>query len=476
MSLANAVQTSNHEFEFDVFITNMDTSSPAMVNYSFGVNHALGLSNGGTLSYTYIPGSRDIAFSGITGISTIYSEQIRQFKFTTNSSPLNTNPVLLPMGVQMKLARMKVSNTVPFSTCFQPNLSLHMMSGVGYTQCVASCFVLPNTLTLFSIVGAGNAPSATNILGLVGLNLSTPFYLATCQAPVVTTSQVSACNSYAWAATGQTYTASGQYSQNVLTNCVCYNTVILNLTVNQSTSSTQTVSAPGGAYIWSATGMTYTASGTYTATIMNSHGCDSQMTLNLTVVPNQTTLQLHCFIAGYWSGNNTMVSVLENQSVIALPTTCDSIEVELHSSAAPFGKVASTSTVLNKNGMALCSFPPTVGNYYIAVKHRNALETWSANPVPFGAVTVNYDFANAASKAYGSNMSEVSPGVWAFYSGDINRDENIDLLDLLIVETGINNFWFGYYSADLSGDGNVDLLDTPDLETNLYAFIYSQHP
>jgi hypothetical protein len=69
-------------------------------------------------------------------------------------------------------------------------------------------------------------------------------------------------------------------------------------------------------------------------------------------------------------------------------------------------------------------------------------------------------------------------GRWtlALFSGDINQDENIDLLDNGDLDQGISNFYFGYMPSDVNGDGNVDLLDMPILEENITDFIYSIHP
>lgn len=51
------------------------------------------------------------------------------------------------------------------------------------------------------------------------------------------------------------------------------------------TSSISTISACGS-YNWSTTGQTYTSSGTYTSVLTNAAGCDSTLTLNLTVNAN----------------------------------------------------------------------------------------------------------------------------------------------------------------------------------------------
>ncbi|HOZ75744.1 MAG TPA: hypothetical protein PLI38_10860, partial [Flavobacterium sp.] len=90
----------------------------------------------------------------------------------------------------------------------------------------------------------------------------------------------------------------------------------------------------------------------------------------------------------------------------------------------------------------------------------------------------SYDFSNAANKAYGSNQVQVdsSPVRFAFYSGDLNQDENIENTDFTIQEVDITNSEFGDRPADLNGDGVVDNSDADFLINNANNFIYSQHP
>jgi hypothetical protein len=74
-------------------------------------------------------------------------------------------------------------------------------------------------------------------------------------------------------------------------------------------------------------------------------------------------------------------------------------------------------------------------------------------------------------------MKEVAPGVWAFYSGDVNGDGNIDLLDDALMENDVLNFANGCKRTDLNGDGNVDILDLAIFQSNpVGAFIYAKHP
>lgn len=96
------------------------------------------------------------------------------------------------------------------------------------------------------------------------------------------TETASSCGDYVWAANGQTYNATGIYTATFVNAAGCDSVVTLDLTINVATTSTETVTSCG-AYTWSADGNTYSAGGTYTAVLTNSVGCDSVATLVLTI-------------------------------------------------------------------------------------------------------------------------------------------------------------------------------------------------
>jgi hypothetical protein len=154
----------------------------------------------------------------------------------------------------------------------------------------------------------------------------------------------------------------------------------------------------------------------------------------------------------------------------------DDVTIELR--AAADGSLVDTATAaLQTNGTAVASFPTGAsGSYYLVIKYKNAIETWSATPQSVGLTPLTYDFTNAASKAFGNNMKQVSPGVFAIYSGDINQDANVDNLDYSAWEEDANNLQSGYFPTDLNGDGNVDNLDYSIWETNSNNFVYSITP
>jgi uncharacterized delta-60 repeat protein len=88
----------------------------------------------------------------------------------------------------------------------------------------------------------------------------------------------SACNSFTL--NGQTYTSSGTFTQLTSNIGGCDSTITLNLTIRQPSSSSITQSACSS---YTLNGQTYTSSGAYTQVRTNAAGCDSTITLNLTI-------------------------------------------------------------------------------------------------------------------------------------------------------------------------------------------------
>lgn len=182
-----------------------------------------------------------------------------------------------------------------------------------------------------------------------------------------------------------------------------------------------------------------------------------------------TELLLNVMIEGYFDGLNSMRTVLYDLGMSDNPNATDSIEVQLRDPIT-LNVVSSTNTILMKNGLSTCSFPPYTGSFYLVVKHRNAIETWSANPVNLEA-TGYYGFTLGQEKAYGNNLVHMSTGFWAIYSGDVNQDGSIDAFDFLLMEPDIVNGLFGYYSTDVNGDANVDAFDYLLLDPNIVSGI-----
>jgi hypothetical protein len=99
---------------------------------------------------------------------------------------------------------------------------------------------------------------------------------------------------------GQIYTSSGVYRQLRRNVAGCDSTITLNLTINYPSSSTLTTKA---CQTYTLNGQTYTQTGTYIQTLVNSQGCDSIITLNLSINQplNRTIIQTAC---GSYTYNN----------------------------------------------------------------------------------------------------------------------------------------------------------------------------
>jgi hypothetical protein len=187
-------------------------------------------------------------------------------------------------------------------------------------------------------------------------------------------------------------------------------------------------------------------------------------------------VNLKLFIEGYYAGGNTMTPVKANQGVGVSTTLVDDVTVELRDANSPHDLVATASAELQTNGDVSATLPALAGSYYIAVRHRNALQTWSAAAQTVGAVPLTYDFTTAANKAFGDNMKELETGVFGFYSGDINQDGFIEGGDFPFLFNDSDNFFEGFQTTDLNGDGFVEGADFPYLFNNSDNFIEVLRP
>ena len=150
-----------------------------------------------------------------------------------------------------------------------------------------------------------------------------------------------ACGSYTWT-DGITYTSSNSTATDILTNAAgCDSVITLNLTINNSTTGTDVQSACDS-YTWT-DGITYTSSNsTATDTLTNSAGCDSVITLNLTIGNNtgtdvQTACDSYTWTDGitYTSSNSTATFNMVNggangcDSLVTLDLTINTVDVSV---------------------------------------------------------------------------------------------------------------------------------------------------
>jgi hypothetical protein len=145
----------------------------------------------------------------------------------------------------------------------------------------------------------------------------------------------------------------------------------------------------------------------------------------------------------------------------------DTVTVELRNTTAPYTMVDKAKILLDNNGQGTGRFYDAVNEtpYYIVIKHRNAVETWSASSQTFAAGTLSYDFTTGSNKAFGNNLKQIGTK-WCIYGGDVNQDGFVETTDLNLVFNDNVNGATGYILSDLNGDQFTEIEDLNIIFTN----------
>ena len=178
-----------------------------------------------------------------------------------------------------------LTNAVGCDSIITLNLVINQPTSSSVSETACSSFTWAQNGMTYTTSGA-YTDTITNTAGcdsIITLNL-------VINQPTSSSVSETACSSFTWAQNGMTYTTSGAYTDTLTNAAGCDSIITLNLVINQPTSSTVTETACGS-FTWSQNGMIYTVSGAYTDTIPNAVGCDSIITLNLTINTGGTSTE-----------------------------------------------------------------------------------------------------------------------------------------------------------------------------------------
>jgi hypothetical protein len=155
----------------------------------------------------------------------------------------------------------------------------------------------------------------------------------------------------------------------------------------------------------------------------------------------------------------------------------DTARVYLRNISSPYSIVDSAKSVIDSLTLAgsfLFSNAPT-GTYYLQVKSRNGLETWSkaGGQVYTSGSAFSYNFTTASAQSYNSNQILVGTK-YCIYSGDVNADRTVDASDLSQIDNASSIGLSGYVKEDLTGDYFVDALDLSIVDNNVG--VYAETP
>jgi hypothetical protein len=213
-----------------------------------------------------------------------------------------------------------------------------------------------------------------------------------------------------------------------------------------------------------------------------------------TLAPGNRTLNLKLYLQALYAGPGTMnqaqdVDAEFNSWNKFLGTIVDTLSVLLRNATDPWSisYEAHGVNISTDGTMTITGIPAGLsGNYYIVIKHRSSVETWSADPVSFSGSAVSYNFSTAATQAYGSTQVNLNPSgaaVWGLYSGDVDgtepgiQDGYIEFFDLNSIYNGtLSETFYGYQNGDLNGDGFVEFLDLNLVYNNGILNRYMNNP
>jgi hypothetical protein len=232
-------------------------------------------------------------------------------------------------------------------------------------------------------------------------------------------------------------------------------------------------------YIWSYTGTGVTINGTganvtldfeLTATsgqlkVNGNNICGNGAESLLELSPATKTLNLSVFLEGLYNGTNGLVKVqgsLDGESSYDFfpGTISDTLTIQIAQTTAPYTILHTVhGASINVDGtINMSNIPATLtSSYYVIIKHRNHVETWS-QIVSFAGQIIDYSFTDALSKAWGNNMILIGTASCIF-TGDTNSDQYVDGFDLAITFNLNKQGGYGYRLSDINGDGFVDGFD-----------------
>jgi len=219
----------------------------------------------------------------------------------------------------------------------------------------------------------------------------------------------------------------------------------------------------------------------YYRAIVKSGDCSSAYSNEFAVIvyPATKGLNIKLFLEGLYAGNGRMNQAMGAAGPQFNDGIADTIRLELHNASSPYGVVYAFGNLnLHIDGTINALIPGNIiSSYYLVVKHRNSMETWSSNIIDFSENNpVNYDFTTSADKAYGGIMKLMPGNVYAFYAGDVTQDGLIDGSDLSALDNAIIAVQVGYYPEDINGDGHVDGADMAIIDNNSLAVVFVRRP
>ena len=161
-------------------------------------------------------------------------------------------------------------------------------------------------------------------------------------------------------------------------------------------------------------------------------------------------------------------------------TVPDTVRIYLHRTDFANVIVDSATSFLTIGAVATSPFLKALtGNYYIEVRHRNSIQTWSkaGGEAYTRGSSLIFNFVSPVNQAYNNNQYMVDPAPYfGMFGGDIEQNGFVDLNDLTLVYNDATSYVTGYVVTDVTGDNITDLNDILLTYNNSSNFVTVQKP
>jgi hypothetical protein len=243
-----------------------------------------------------------------------------------------------------------------------------------------------------------------------------------------------ACNTYLF--NGQTYTASGIYQDSMMNLFGCDSVVVLQLTINYSDS---VVLSPSACNAYSFNGQTYTSSGTYFDTLLNAMGCDSVVTLYVTITSIDTGVTQTAYsLTSNASGASYQWINCKDQTLIAGATN----QVYTNSAGGSYAVIVtqnacsdtSNCVIITGEGLLETSFNHTIKilpnptNGQFEVELPNAFREASIQIIDILGQVI---YTNKSSKSFPKFVVDLSDKPSGIYIVEVVHDTKSEALKLI---------------------------------------------
>ena len=214
-----------------------------------------------------------------------------------------------------------ITNAAGCDSVITINLTINGTTTSSITEIVCDSYTVPSGDETYTTSGiyTDTIPSAVGCDSIITIDLTINTFSTS-------SIEVTTCDSYTVPSGDATYTTSGIYTDVIPNAAGCDSIITIDLTINYSTtvSITETVC---DSYTVPSGDETYTTSGVYTDTIPNAVGCDSVITIDLTVLYSTTVTltEVVCYSYTVPSGDETYTESGIYMDTIPNAAGCDSI-------------------------------------------------------------------------------------------------------------------------------------------------------